>query len=91
MTKILKGIKIINDMPTCRSCNSDKLSTSMPMRFAGICTMYSKKAIPQLNSAAIYKGLDARYLRCKYHALSMNMLDTTSSRMVLVSIGKFFS
>jgi len=56
------------------------VSSAGPIRFAGMCTVYSKNAIPQLTSAAMYQGRCWRALRCRYHAVSMKRLETTSSK-----------
>src|SRR5688572_4444645 len=56
------------------------------MRFAGTCSMYSKKAMPQLTSAATYQGWPLRLRRCAYHANVMKILERTS-RMTVVTIG----
>src|SRR5579864_310262 len=49
------------------------------MRLPGTCSRYSKKAMPQLTSAATYQGLPARFFRCAYQANVMNTLEAHSS------------
>src|SRR5690242_17173466 len=48
------------------------------MRLAGTCSRYSKRAMPQLASAAIHQGLAESSFRCAYHAKVMNTLEATS-------------
>src|SRR5262245_47520912 len=54
---------------------------SEPMRLAGTCKQYSKKAIPQLTRIAAIREL-CLYFRCPYQANVMNTLDAISSKMV---------
>src|SRR5579864_59073 len=51
------------------------------MRLPGTCSRYSKKAIPQLSSAARYQGRSARLRRCAYQAKVMKTLEAMSSRV----------
>src|SRR5690606_2031218 len=52
------------------------------MRLAGTCSMYSKKAMPQLASAATNQGFESSSLRCAYQANVMNTLLAASSNTV---------
>lgn len=59
-----------------------------PMRLAGTCRRYSKKAIPQLSSAATYHGEAAWLRRWPYQAKVMNRLLAISRAIVArVAIG----
>src|SRR5690348_17980698 len=55
------------------------------MRFPGTWNRYSKKAIPQLASAATIQGLSCRFLRCAYHAKVMKVLEQIKRRMVFTT------
>src|SRR5215469_2977088 len=46
---------------------------------------YSKKAIPQLATAATYQGRSARFFRCAYHAKVMKTLEARSSSVAEAS------
>src|SRR5262245_55141415 len=54
---------------------------SEPIRLAGTCRQYSKKAIPQLTRIAAISEL-CLYFRCPYQAKVMNTLEARSSTMV---------
>jgi len=56
------------------------------MRFAGTCSRYSKRAMPQATNAAIHHGAACRCLRCPYQANVMNTFDRVS-RIAAVSAG----
>src|SRR6185312_16585534 len=57
------------------------------MRFAGTCSKYSNRAIPQLASAATYQGRPERFFRCAYQANVMKMFDPISSSDVGTTAG----
>src|SRR6185503_9264731 len=48
------------------------------MRLAGTISRYSKRAMPQLASAAIHQGLADSSFRCAYHAKVMKTFDRAS-------------
>src|SRR5262245_32312583 len=52
------------------------------MRLAGTCSKYSKSAMPQLTSAAMYHGRPDKFRRCAYHAKVMKTLEAASPRTV---------
>src|SRR5690606_35439490 len=52
------------------------------MRLAGTCSMYSKKAMPQLASAATNQGFESSSLRCAYQANVMKTLLSARSSTV---------
>src|SRR6187402_611777 len=49
------------------------------MRFAGTCSVYSKKAIDQLMATAMYQGRAESSRRCAYHAMVMKTFEQVSS------------
>src|SRR5579863_10596200 len=49
------------------------------MRLPGTCSRYSKKAMPQLASAARYQGRSARFFRCAYQANVMKTFEPMRS------------
>jgi hypothetical protein len=55
------------------------------MRLAGMCTEYSKKAMPQLNAAAKYHGFPDHCFRWKYHAVSMKQFEMANRTRVFAS------
>jgi hypothetical protein len=57
-----------------------------PMRLAGTCSRYSKRAMPQLASAAIHHGEDCRCFRWPYHANVMKRFDAASSVAVAATV-----
>src|SRR6056297_3941976 len=59
------------------------------MRFAGTCSRYSNRAIPQLMSAAISHGLWLRSRKWAYQANVMKTLLPNSRPMVIASGGTF--
>ena len=60
---------------SCKIFSSPRFITVKPMRFAGTCTRYSKKAMPQLMMAATNQGFDSRLRRWPYQANVMKTLD----------------
>lgn len=57
------------------------------MRLAGTISMYSKKAMPQLVSAAISQGLPFRLFRWPYQAKVMKRLEQQSRAAVCNQTG----
>src|ERR1700722_8289949 len=55
------------------------------MRFAGTCSRYSNKAMPQLTRAATTQGRVFNSLRCPYQAKVMNTFERLSSPTVCSS------
>src|SRR5688572_871491 len=53
------------------------------MRFAGTWSRYSKKAMPQLATAAQYHGLAFQFFKCAYQAKVMKALEQISNTTVL--------
>src|SRR5258708_33677213 len=81
------GTKSVSVITSCRifSCASDTPPAN-PMRLAGTCSRYSKRAMPQLTSAARYQGVEVRYFRWPYHANVMNRFDAASSVTVVARV-----
>src|SRR5690606_29736848 len=75
-------------MTSCMILSCGIVKIVKPMRLAGTCSRYSNSAIPQLTSAAVYQGEDARFLRCPYQANVMKPLLATRSRMVCSGMGR---
>src|SRR5687768_5873143 len=53
------------------------------MRFAGTWSRYSKKAMPQLATAAQYHGFVFQFFKCAYHANVMNAFEKINNTTVL--------
>src|SRR5688500_14748542 len=53
------------------------------MRLAGTWSRYSKKAMPQLATAAQYHGFEFQFFKCAYQAKVMNALEQISNTTVL--------
>lgn len=90
-TNIVKSEKTIKVITSCITFNCHKLNgppfSLKPILFAGTWKEYSNKAIPQLISIIIGKvkllnQLISLNLRCPYHAIVINMLDSISKPMV---------
>lgn len=62
------------------SCTA--LKTACPIRFAGTCKQYSKKAIPQLITMTKNNGEDL-YFKCPYHAKVIKIFEQTNKKMVV--------
>src|SRR5215207_4047188 len=58
------------------------------MRFAGTCSMYSKKAIPQLATAATYHFRSPRVRRWPYQANVMKTFESASRATVRRATGR---
>ena len=77
-----KGTNTDSVMTSWSIFNCAKFSSVCPMRLAGTCTIYSKKAIAQLIKAATYQGLDTKSRKCAYQAMVMKTLETISNKTV---------
>src|SRR3569832_373416 len=67
------------------------LNCAWPIRFAGTCSKYSNRAIPQLTRAAIYQARWLRLFRCPYQANVMKTFEAKSSKTVFVMTGTGYS
>src|SRR6202051_2084354 len=69
-------------MTSCKilSCASD--SSVKPMRLAGTCRRYSKRAMPRLTSPATYHARPLRFFKCAYHANVMKTFEPMRSSVV---------
>ncbi len=52
---------------------------SCPMRFAGTCRQYSKKAMPQLARMTVISGADLNF-KCPYHAKVIKTFEAVKSK-----------
>src|SRR5579862_4313727 len=55
------------------------------MRLPGTCSRYSKKAIPQLTTAATYHGRSMSVFRCAYHAKVMKTFEASSREVAAIT------
>ena len=78
--------KTVKAMISWRIFNWPNAKDVLPIRFAGTCSMYSKKAIPQLANAATIHGLADMFFRCPYHAKVMKRL-LNVRRAIVVTVG----
>ena len=62
-------------MTSCMILSCARENCAAPIRFAGIISVYSKKAIPQLTKRAMRKGLSFRFFKCPYQANSIKRLE----------------
>src|ERR1041384_3471415 len=74
-----KGTNTASVIASCMILSCGSVSAVKPMRLAGTCSRYSKRAMPQLASAATHQGQVARFLRWAYQAKVMNTLEAASS------------
>src|SRR5438067_295308 len=82
MYNTAKGTNTVNVIASCRILSCGNVNCVYPIRFAGTCSMYSKKAINQLSTAATYHFRSPRLRRCAYQAKVMNTFDAISSAVV---------
>ena len=89
MEKTTKGKKVEKGIIYCSSLRWAREYSLWPIRLAGTCSKYSKKAMPQEISAAIHHGRSLRCLRCAYQANVMNRFDAESRHTACQITGIF--
>src|SRR5208283_4077753 len=72
---------------SCKIFSCGNVIAVYPMRFAGTWNMYSKEAMPQLTSAAMYHVLLPRFFKCAYHAKVIKTLEHRSRTVVFSKTG----
>src|SRR5690606_21483738 len=85
MYKMAKGTKTARLITSWRILSCGRESAVYPIRLAGTWSRYSKSAIDQLTTAAMYHARWLRFRRCAYHAKVMKTLDRTRSPTVFVT------
>src|SRR5688572_11169141 len=74
-----KGTNTASVITSCMILSWASDISVKPMRLAGTCSRYSKRAMPQLTSAAIHQGFADSSRRCAYQAKVMKTFEATSS------------
>src|SRR5574341_1123319 len=87
MYRTANGAKTERVMTSCMTLSCERLNCEWPMRLAGTWSKYSKQAIPQLRSAAMYHGRSLKFFKWAYQAKVIKMFDAASNNVVLITTG----